>query len=255
MFKRLCDHFYRRVIKDKRGVLSAGMGALYGSLISGGGGLLGGLFGGKKKNKEPQITQLPDYSESTAARENWWSKLQGWGQDPNYGAITPDWADIWSNAQNKVRQYYWGSPTQMGLAGKVKASAARRGVSDTALEPNLTAMGAEEGNQLKDMATSMGVQQTNLANQGRNTWLDSLMRLSQTKPQYNVNNNPQEVYGLGNMIGDVSSVLGTGFSTYAAAQQQNDWLKKLLGGGMPDKTQSQILGYDTRLYGGNPMRN
>lgn len=225
---KLFNHFYRRVIKNNRGELSTAMALLYGSGIAAGGGILGGLLG-KKKSKDPIITQLPDYKESTGAREDWWSKLQNWGADPNYGAITPDWADIWQNAQDKVRQYYWGSPTKMGLAGKVKASAAKRGVSDSAaLDANLTAMGAEEGNQLSTMATEQGVAKANLANQGRTTWLSSLMNLAGLKPSYNVSPNTSSNYGVGNMIGDVTGAIGSGITQYGMAKQQNDWLSKLI---------------------------
>jgi hypothetical protein len=155
-------------------------------LAAAAGGVGGGLSAASnvKKKQTLNMTQYPEFPEADAARQDWWSRLQQWGSDPNYGAITPDWADIWSNAQDKVRQYYWGSPTQMGLSGKVKASAARRGVSDTALEPNLTAMGVEEGNQIKDMATNMGIQKSNLAESGRLNWLQSLQSLTNQKPNY-----------------------------------------------------------------------
>ena len=224
--------------------LSAAMALLYGSGISAGGSILGGLLGGGDEENAPIITQLPDYAESTGARQDWWSKLQSWGADPNYGAVTPDWADIWTNAQNKVRQYYWGSPTQMGVAGKVKASAARRGVSDSAaLDANLTALGAEEAGKISDMSTQIGIQKTNLAESGRQSWLNSLSNLAKVQPQYNVSQ-PQQTAGIGDMISGV----GNAFGSAMAQQNQNDWLAELLKSQLPAKTQSQMLGFDTRIY-------
>ena len=44
-----------------------------GSLISAGGGILGGLLGRGKKQKF-EMHRLPDYKESEGARKLWWEK-------------------------------------------------------------------------------------------------------------------------------------------------------------------------------------
>jgi hypothetical protein len=150
------------------------------------------LFGGSEDTSQttqtqtqaaPQFVQAPEYPESTAARGTWWDTLQNWGKQPGYGAIQPDWNQIWNTASNKVNQYYWGGPTGPGLADKLKSSAAARGASQSpALEETLKNMGAAQGDQLSTMATQMGVQQTNLEQQGQSNWLNSLMALGQIKP-------------------------------------------------------------------------
>lgn len=149
-------------------------------------GFLGFNFGGSKsktKNAAPEFVKSPEYAESEGARKTIFDRLNAYGADPNYGAVTPDWSSIWETAQNRVKQYFWGSPTDPGVANKVKASAARRGVSESpALTNSLTRLGATEGNALSEMATQQGVEQARLAESGRQTWLQTMMALANMKP-------------------------------------------------------------------------
>lgn len=153
---------------------------------------LGGFFGGKKsettdeqksyqqKTTAPsEFAKAPEFEETVGARGAWWDKLQQFGDDPYYGAIQPDWGAIWEEAQKKVSQYFWGSATQPGVASKVRASAARRNVSEgPALENALTRMSAEEGRMLTDVAVQQATQKAQLANQGKQDYLQSLQGLS-----------------------------------------------------------------------------
>ena len=119
------------------------------------GSLGGGSSSGKSRteNAPTQFSQAPEFGETAGARKSWWELLQGFSGQPGYGAIAPDWASIWENAQNKVRQYFWGSPTDPGLVGKIKASVSGRNVQDSPAQGKLLArMGATEGNILSDMA-------------------------------------------------------------------------------------------------------
>lgn len=152
---------------------------------------LGAMFGGGYESKKsatynaaPEFVQAPDYAESEGARTKWWDLLQQFGQEPGYGAIQPDWGQIWEDAQNKVKQYYWGSPTDPGVVNKVKSSAAARGVSESpALTKMMARMGASEGNALSSMATEQAKEQANLSEQGRQFYLQNLMGLSNMNPQ------------------------------------------------------------------------
>ncbi len=131
-----------------------------------------------------EFAQQPEFPEAEGARGAWWEKLQQFGGDPDYGAISPDWADIWENAQKKVRQYFWGSPTDPGLVGKVKASAARRGVSESpAMEGAISRMGATESNVISDMATQEAQSRAEFAEGGRQSYLQNLMQLSNVRTQ------------------------------------------------------------------------
>ncbi len=137
----------------------------------------------KNRNATPEFVKSPEYAESDQARKDIFAKLQQFGADPNYGAVTPDWENIWSTAQNRVKQYFWGSPTDPGVAGKIKSSAARRGVSESpALTAAMTKLGATEANTLGEMATQQGIQKTNLAESGRQSWLQTMMAMANMKP-------------------------------------------------------------------------
>lgn len=203
--------------------------------ISGATSLAGGLLGGKGGgggSAEPKAfyEQLPDYSEATGARETWWDKLQMWGEQPGYGAIAQPWEDIWGRTKKKVSQYFWGDETGGGLAGKVRASAARRGVSESpALETELTRMGQMESSQLSDLAVEQALQEATFGEQGRQNWMNQLMTLAQIKPQYMTTwqtTQPQQPTTGG--IGRAISGIGGAMSDYFLQQQQMDWYSSML---------------------------
>jgi len=158
------DDWWERMLKGGAagGVGGYMLGGPIGSGIGMLGGGLAGLFSGGGDEEEdyqwsmppdPKFFQAPEYEETKAARGAWGEKLQQWGDQPGYGAIAPDWADIWGRAKKRVSQYYWGGPEGgQGISGKVKASAARRGVADSpAGETMLMRMGATEAGQLGDI--------------------------------------------------------------------------------------------------------
>lgn len=130
-----------------------------------------------------QFLQNPEYKESQGARELWWKRLQEWGNDPNYGAISPDWSNIWENVQKKVNQYYEGSATAPGVKDRIKSSLARRGMSESpASDMALLRSDVERGNTLSDVATQQGITQAQLGEEGRINWLRSLQDLESRKP-------------------------------------------------------------------------
>jgi len=149
-----------------------------------------GVSGSKTTSKSrtetgaTKFTKAPEFPETEAARGEWWNRLQQFGGEPGYGAIAPDWADIWENAQRKVRQYFWGSPTDPGIIGKVRASAAGRGVSESpALEKMIGRMGATESNVISDMATQQAQQQSQFGEAGRLNYMQQLQSLAGYKPE------------------------------------------------------------------------
>ena len=150
-------------------------------------GVGGGYSQGKESSRSKkgmEYMQAPDYKESEGARGDWWAKLQQFSGQPGYGAIAPDWENIWQNAQKKVQQYFWGSPTDPGMVNKVKSSAARRNVSESpAMENSLMKMGATEGNIFADMATQEAQSKAGFAEGGRQDYMQNLMQLSGLNPQ------------------------------------------------------------------------
>lgn len=161
-----------------------GWGAVYGI------GKAAGWWG-KKKKQEPQFYEPPPpkfyeeprFPETEAARQTWWDKVKAWSEMPGYGAIAPDWGDIWGRAKKRISQYYWGGPGgEPGLAAKVRASAARRGVAESpALETGLRRMGYQEAAQLEDIATEQALQEALFGERGRESWLGQISRIAGLK--------------------------------------------------------------------------
>ena len=136
------------------GPIGAGIGTMAG-------GLWGGLFGGgddemsqydmwerefEERKKPATFLRAPEHPEAVGARGKWWEELQG-------GYLPEDWGDIWEQTKKKYSQYYWGGPGgEPGIAAKVKAGAARRGVSESpALETMMGRMGMAEAGGLRDI--------------------------------------------------------------------------------------------------------
>jgi len=145
------------------------------------------LFGGGDEDEykfaeppAPKFYEQPEYPEAAGARGEWWKRLQQWGGEEGYGAISPNFGDIWERAKKRVSQYYWGGPEGgTGIAGKIKASAARRGVSESpALETMMGRMGATEAGQLGDISTELATKEAEFGERGRQSWLENIMRLS-----------------------------------------------------------------------------
>ncbi len=187
-------------------------------------------------NQAPQWSMAPEYAEASGARTTWSDMLKKWGSMPGYGAIAPDWGDIWNKYENKVNRYYWGGSEEGGgVAGKVRASAARRNVSQSpAMEAEIAKMGMAQGNQLAEMGTQMATKEAEFGEQGRNNWMSWLMSLAGQKPQVasyspgsttsgtTTTTSPSEGI-IGPLLGMAGSVIG--------GKQNMDWLTKLLGGG------------------------
>lgn len=198
-------------------------------------------------NKPTEFVKAPEYSESEGARGLLWTNLQKWGNAPGFGAISPDWEDIWSKAKSKVNRYYWGGPSEGGgLAGKVRASAARRNVSDSpALESELTNLGMQEGIQLGDIATQQATQQAQFGETGRQNWITSLMNLMGLKPQVSAYSPGSTVTGTTyspsqdtGIFGAIAPLIGQ----IIGQNSQQNWLSGLIKGqqnnntGMPSTT-------------------
>ena len=194
------------------------------SLIAGGASIASGYLSGRGKKGGVDITQLPEYGESEAGRGMWWDKLQEWGGQPGYGAISPDWGDIWEQAQQRVKDYYSGTATQPGFMSKIEASAAKRGVSDSpAIDVEKTKALVSQGRQMKELASEQATKQAMFGEQGRQYWMSQIGRLSHLKPSFNVSQS-QSQYGAGDMIAGVGGSVGNAMTQY----NQQKWLEDLL---------------------------
>ena len=209
--------------------LSAGMAMIYGSAIGAGGGILGGLLGGGDEFEQPeiQVKELPGYPEADVARGEIAGKLKEWGTLPGYGAISPEWGDIWERAKGKVGRYYWGEPGETGLAGKVRAGAARRGVSESpAIDTLMTRMGQQEAIQLGEMGTEQAMQEALFGEKGRQDWFGQMQDLAGMRPSYATPagvSQPQAP-STGEMVGELGSAITGAGMQYG----QNQWMQQMM---------------------------
>jgi len=152
--------------------------------LGAGASLYAGSKGSKSQNamleEEKRINELNYRPEPKQATSLWWEKLQQFGNEPGYGAITPDGGNIWESAKEKIRSYYSGTATQTGAIDKIKASAARRGVADSpALEAEITKALAAQGSQMSQLARDESIAKADFSEKARLNWLQNLNALSQ----------------------------------------------------------------------------
>ena len=147
------------------------------------------LFGGGDEQQvqttQNDIRQNPDYAEATQARQQLGQKTTEWGQDPNYGGISPDWNDIWENARQKVQRYFGGGPEGPGLNAQVKARSAARGVGDQAAgDAMFQRSGFQQGNMMYDMAVKQAIEKAQFGENARKSWMTSTANLAGMKPSF-----------------------------------------------------------------------
>ena len=138
----------------------------------------------KQTMADSQFNMTPEYAESKEARGSFWDKMKGFGKEEGYGAIAPNWGDIWNRASGKIKQHYWGGAGgQPGVIDKVRSSAASRGVSDSpALQANISNMGMQEGQDIGNLATEQAVQEAQFGEQGRQNYMGWMQQLMGQKP-------------------------------------------------------------------------
>jgi len=134
--------------------------------------------------RDPVFTAAPEYPEAAGARGLGWQTLQDWEKGGTWGVNLPDYNKVFENAQKRINEYYWGGPMGGGgLMGKIQASAARRGVSDSpAADIMKGRMGAQQAGELGDISTALDVSKAEAIERARGNWMNSIMGLSQMKP-------------------------------------------------------------------------
>ncbi len=131
--------------------------------------------------------QLPDYAETSKAREQMSEKLDLWGGQEGYGGIAPNWDEIWGDSEKKLKQYYWGSATDPGVIGKMGADAAKKGQTDQpAYLRSLAKMGATESGDISSMAIKQAMEKATFAEKGRQNWMEEMNFMMGLKPNYQV---------------------------------------------------------------------
>lgn len=193
------------------------------SVVGAGAGIASAVT--KKDKVSNAWLQNPEYPEAEGARKNWWETLQKWGADPNYGAISPDWDNIWETTQRQVREYYSGGPLTTGMRDKLKANVARRNMGDQpASDYLMMASYADEAGKMKDIATEQGIKKAELSEQGRRDWLTSLQNLAVQKPagQWQTTVTPNKTSEIWGAVGQGLGSVGSSMVNYGAT---SDWLE------------------------------
>ena len=215
-----------------------------------------GLFGGGDDSNDsnigsgnivqtetPKFYAQPEYPEAEGARQNWSTTLQDWQKSGSYGAVMPNYENIYNNAKNRINQYYWGGPSSGGLIGKIRASAARRNVTDSPATDVLTQrMGAEEAGKLGDISSNLDVTKANAVEQARTNWLTSLqnlagLKMSGTWGGTKTTDMYEPTEGMTGLVG--TGVSGLGQET--SDQSSMGWLDQILDQlNTPQTTQSSL---------------
>ncbi len=178
----------------------------------------------KAAKKAGTFEMAPEFGESSAARSKWWETLQGQNADNNYGAISPDWADIWEKTKQKVQQFYEGGPTSPGAIQKVYSSTARRGVQDSpAADIMASRLRVQEGQDLGNLASTQAQTRLQFGESARQDWMNNLASISGMQPasQYRA---PQYTPGAGEAVAGAANSVGG----YFAQQQNNKWLEDFM---------------------------
>jgi hypothetical protein len=219
MFKYLYSHFMKQM-KNERGTWAATAVAVVGA-----GASIYSANQQKKGAKDSSFDTYPEYPEAVSAREKWWNEISGYDSSNGYGAIQPNWDDIWNKAKSRISQYYWGSPTAPGAMSRLGASAARRNMQDSPSLGVLTSrLATQEGSDIANMTTAQETQRANLAESARTTFLNSLASLSGRQPSSVYLPAEDEVdVDWGGAISSLSGSVGG----YIQQSNQNKWLESL----------------------------
>lgn len=195
----------------------------------------------------PQFYAQPEFAESTSARKNLSTTLEGWGPQNNYGIIEPNYENIYQNAKKRLSEYYFGSPmTGGGVAGRIASSAARRNVSDSPAADILKGrMGVEQANKLGDISTEQDIARATAAENARTNWISSMYNLAGMKPAgqwggTTTTTGPSN----DNWLTMPLSYIGAGAGTALGNRGVSSFLDNLWNKQKTPTTPSSIRGYD-----------
>lgn len=209
--------------------------AIGGSAVVGAGA---GLIGSSMNKGKPQIqneyAKGPDFQINQDATNSWLNQLTQDQQDPtgNFGAISPDWNDIWAQTQKQVQQYYHGTATSPGVNDQIKASFAQRGMSGDPAASYLTAAsGANEASDLSTLGAQQNIAKQTFANQGKQNWLNSIASFqNQTSGEAGNWSGAVVSPTSGQQAANIIGTAGSGVASAAIqAQGQNNQLNWLQG--------------------------
>ncbi len=203
-----------------------------GSAITAGAGIYSASQNGGAPGIVQQYTPGPDAAIGQKAAGQWADQLTQDQTDPNWGAISPDWNDIWQQTQQQVHNYFNGTATNPGVNDQINASFAQRGMSgDPAASFLQSQSGANEAQMLNNNSANMNIAKQTFTNQGKSQWLNSMAQFQhETMPAQGTDSYPYATTG--QQIGNAIGAAGSGIAAYGLQQQSNkdqmSWLNSIL---------------------------
>ena len=153
---------------------------LAGSALTAGAGLIGDSQNGGQPNIQDVYTQGPGFGTQQSNENLWANQLSQMAGEPDYGAIQPDWNDIWNQTQQQVQNYFSGTATQPGVNDQISASFAQRGMSGDPAASYLTAAsGANEAQDLGNLSAQQNIAQNQFGLEGQQQYLNSMAQFQQ----------------------------------------------------------------------------
>jgi len=203
-----------------------GQGGFWGQ-VAGMGLSMAGASQQKSGSTKTTVVQPREYEEANKARGEWLKRLMDFGGEESFGAIGPNWDEIWEQARGKIRGFWGGTATTTGAIDKIKSEAARRNqAGGPAMAKNMLRASAAEGAQIKDLGVEQNLAKANFAESGRLNWMQSLQQLAGERapqPQIYQENIQPDNFGADAMMG-----LGGGISDYFGAKDYRSWLEGIM---------------------------
>ena len=254
---------FNKILSNNRGtfVASTADALITASVIGGAAGLGGAAIAASANGGAPGIednyVQGPGFQTQQSNENLWANQLSTMAGEPDYGAIQPDWNDIWNQTQQQVQNYFSGTATQPGVNDQISASFAQRGMSgDPAASYLQAASGANEAQDLGNLSAQQNIAQNQFGLEGQQQWLNAMNQF-QASPGVNQaagNWTGGVAYATpAQQIGNAISGIGTGVTTGAtnalSSNAQMAYLQNILN---PTSTGGYSLQYGS---GVTPVSN
>lgn len=181
-------------------------------------------------------TPGPTYQAGQTATNEIGSALTQEQGQPDYGAIQPDWNDIWSQTQQQVQNYFNGTATSPGVNDQIDASFAQRGMSgDPAASFLQSQSDANEAQDLGNLSAQQNIAQQQFGQTAQQNWFSNALQFQNQTANgpaggdwnTTVTPNPEQ-----QLVGAVAPVAAAGVTAgvNAGAQSSNNaYLASILG--------------------------
>lgn len=195
---------------------------------------IGAASNGGKPNIQDVYTPGPDAEIGQAGAQTWATQLQQMAGEPDYGAIQPDWSDIWNQTQQQVQNYFTGTATNPGINDQIDASFAQRGMNgDPAASFLESQSGANEAQDLGNLSAQENIAKNQFGLEGQQNWMTDMQNFQNSTMQAQGNwsgavvsptSTQQIADAAGAGIGGVATLGANAIS----GQQQDAYLQSLL---------------------------